>query len=310
MMMDNKPIVSAILPTYNRAHLVGRSIRSVLNQTYRDFELIVVDDGSTDNTDEVVNGFNDPRIRYIRHEQNKGGSAARNTGIKAAQGEYIAFQDSDDEWLPEKLEKQMRIFEKASTRVGVVYTGFNLIKDDRKTYIPGPNIKITEGDLHEELLNGNFVATDAVVVRRECFEKIGVFDERLPRLQDWELFIRISKYYTFNYIDAPLLNAFFSHDSISANQDAFLKARKLILETHISTFKRNKHSLAKLQYSIGLHLCQDGNKHEGKGYLLQALRSNPLNIKYFVVVLAWIFGKSTYTNVVRLKRIIRPIDET
>lgn len=100
------PTVSVVIPTYNRAHLVGRAIQSVLNQTYQDFEIIVVDDGSTDNTEEVVKSFNDPRIRYIRHDQNRGGSAARNTGIKMARGEYIAFQDSDDEWLPEKLESR------------------------------------------------------------------------------------------------------------------------------------------------------------------------------------------------------------
>ena len=117
-MNGKTPKVSVIIPTYNRAHLVGRAIRSVLNQTYQDFEIIVVDDGSTDNTEEVVKSFNDPRIRYIRHEKNRGGSAACNTGIRAARGEYIAFQDSDDEWLPEKLEKQMQVFENTPTGVG------------------------------------------------------------------------------------------------------------------------------------------------------------------------------------------------
>ncbi len=302
-------IVSVILPTYNRAHLIARAIRSVLDQTYHDFELIVVDDASMDNTKEVIMGFNDPRIRYIRHELNRGGSAARNTGINAAHGEYIAFQDSDDEWLPEKLEKQMRIFEKASTQVGVVYTGFYLIKDDSRMYMPGQNIKIKKGNLHEELLNGNFVAADAVVIRKECFEKVGVFDESLPRLQDWELFIRISKYYIFDCIDEPLLNAFYSQDSISANQDAFFKASKLIIEKHIRTFKRNKYSLASWQYSIGFHLCQAGSKREGRMYLLRALRSNPFNIKYLVVALSWLFGENAYANVVRLKRIIRPLDK-
>jgi len=99
--MNKNPKVSVIIPTYNRAHLIGRAIQSVLNQTYQDFELIVVDDGSTDNTNEVIKEFSqkDKRILYIKHDKNKGGSAARNTGIKAARGEYIAFQDSDDEMV-------------------------------------------------------------------------------------------------------------------------------------------------------------------------------------------------------------------
>ena len=136
--MAEKPTVSVIIPTYNRAHLIDRSIQSVLNQTYQDFELIVVDDRSTDNTEDIIRQFRekDKRIKYIKHDKNKGGSAARNTRIKNSVGKYIVFQDSDDEWFPEKLEKQMKIFETASLEVGVVYTGFWRIKDNKKTYIP------------------------------------------------------------------------------------------------------------------------------------------------------------------------------
>lgn len=122
LIAKNNPKVSVIIPTYNRAHLIGRAIKSVLNQTYKDFEIIIVDDGSTDKTEEVVKDFKDERVRYIRREKNKGGSAARNTGIKAARGEYIAFQDSDDEWLPEKLEKQMKAFEAMAMAKPVIAT--------------------------------------------------------------------------------------------------------------------------------------------------------------------------------------------
>src|SRR4030042_5052103 len=105
------PTVSIIIPTYNRAHLVMRAINSVLDQSFQDFEIIIVDDASRDNTEKMVSGIRDKRIFYIRHEKNRGGSAARNTGIKQARGEYIAFLDSDDEWLPEKLEKQLKVLE-------------------------------------------------------------------------------------------------------------------------------------------------------------------------------------------------------
>lgn len=121
-MDQERPTVSVILPTYNRAHLLERAIQSVLDQTYPDFEIIVVDDASIDNTVNIIKGIINERIRYIRHEKNKGAAAARNTGIKLAKGKYIAFQDSDDEWLRDKLEKQIKIFETVSPEVGVVYT--------------------------------------------------------------------------------------------------------------------------------------------------------------------------------------------
>ena len=140
-MKNNSPKVSIILPTYNRAHIIEKAIQSVLNQTYQDFEIIIIDDGSKDDTKKIIRGFQekDNRIKYIRFEENKGAAAARNAGIKMSKGEYITFQDSDDEWLPEKLEKQMKIIETSSENI-VVYCGFWRIDGDEKTYIPDINI--------------------------------------------------------------------------------------------------------------------------------------------------------------------------
>lgn len=305
-MSEEKPTVSVIIPTYNRAHLVDRAIQSVLNQTYQDFELIVVDDGSTDSTEEVVRSIKDPRIRYTRHNQNRGGSAARNSGIKMARGKYIAFQDSDDEWLPEKLDKQMRVFENAPAEVGVVYTGFWRIEGEKKTYIPSDKITRKEGNIHGQLLKGNFVTTQATVVKRECFKKAGMFDEHLPRLQDWELFIRISKYYDFKCIDEPLVTSYFTPASISANQNALIEAQKLILEKHFQDPDKDKRLLSNMQYSVGNLLCQTGALNHGREYLFMAVKSNPLNIKYLAAAFASLFGAGAYAKVVQLKRMIRP----
>jgi len=296
------PTVSVILPTYNRAHLVGRAIQSVLNQTYRDFELIVVDDGSTDSTESVVKGLGDLRIRYIRCKQNKGGSAARNTGIRAAKGEYIAFQDSDDEWAPEKLEKQMMTFKTASYHVGVIYTGFYKIKNGIKTYIPSSDIKVTEGNIHDQLLKGNFVGTPMAMLRAECFKKTGLFDERLPRFQDWELFIRISDHYIFKLINEPLVSAFFSPDSISEDQGALITALKLITEIHFLPRRNRRKLISNMQYLIGNNLCKSGNMREGKMYLFQSLKSYPLNMKCIIAATVSLFGERYYISVCRLKR--------
>ncbi|MGC8603005.1 MAG: glycosyltransferase family 2 protein, partial [Desulfomonilaceae bacterium] len=115
-------LVSVIIPTYNRAHLIERAVNSVLEQTYDKLEIIVVDDGSTDNTGNVLSQLQDgdSRVRYIRHETNKGSQSARNTGIRNARGDYVAFLDSDDEWLPYKLEKQIPLFQNTERNIGVV----------------------------------------------------------------------------------------------------------------------------------------------------------------------------------------------
>ena len=297
--------VSITIPTYNRAHLLGRAIQSVLDQTYQDFEIIVVDDGSTDRAEEVVKSFDDERVRYIRHEVNKGCAAARNTGIKAARCEYIAFQDSDDEWLPDKLEKQMKVFEKVSPKVGVVYTGFWRIKNDKKTYIPSSKVSQKEGDIHKTLLKGNFVSPPAVVVKRECFKRAGMFDEELSPLEDWELWIRISKYYQFKFIDDPLVISYHQPDSISANQNAVFRARRLILEKHFEDIKENRQFLTSHYFSIGVALCSCGELGQGRGYLVKAVMAYPLNIRSLLLTFISLFGQGAFNKVIESYRKIR-----
>jgi glycosyltransferase involved in cell wall biosynthesis len=239
-MIINNANVSVIIPTYNRADVIGRALHSVLHQTYQDLEVIIVDDGSTDDTEVVVRSFRDARVRYIRHENKQGAPVARNTGIKAAKAEFIAFQDSDDEWLCDKLEKQIEAFSKASPETGVVYTGFLRIENTQATYYPSGDVNRLSGSILKALLHGNFITTQAALVRKDCFLKAGLFDEQLPRLQDWELFIRIAKYYKFICINEPLLLAFYSDDSITADSSKLAVALRLILNKHHDVFSKHK----------------------------------------------------------------------
>lgn len=144
-MIEEEPTVSVIIPTYNRAHTIKRAILSVLNQTYQGFEIIVVDDCSTDNTREVIEKFGDKRIRYIRKKANKGAAAAGNTGIKAVRGEYIVFLDSDDKWLPNKLDEQIKVLKVTSPKVGVVYTETQRLMRGQEFFIPNPKIDKKDG---------------------------------------------------------------------------------------------------------------------------------------------------------------------
>lgn len=293
-MSDEKPDVSVIIPTYNRANLVGRSIQSVLSQTYRDFEVIIVDDASKDNTEDIIKSFFDKRIRYIRHKENKGGSAARNTGIRLAKGEFLAFLDSDDEWLPEKLEKQIEVFQKTSSDVGVVYTGYYWIGNNTKTYTPPDRITQKDGNIQAALLKENFVTTSAALVKKECFEKLGLFDERFPALQDWELFIRFSKYYCFKCIDEPLAILYYQSASISGNQNVRTEAMKLIIEKHLKDFKKFNETLAKHYVSIGRQSYYNGYIYKGIKYYLKAIKANPLSIRLLLSIIITLFGRNVH----------------
>lgn len=239
-MIVDSPLVTVIIPTYNRGHVIRRALHSVLNQTYQNIEVIIVDDGSTDDTLAIIKSFDDPRIRYIHHVEKQGAPAARNTGIKAASADFIAFQDSDDEWLCEKLEKQMDVFRQAGPEVGVVYTGFLRLENNRASYYPSNDVSTLSGNILESLLHGNFVTTQAVVVRKDCFLKVGLFDEQLPRLQDWELFLRIAEHYKFVCINEPLLMAFYSPISITGDRSRLPIALKIILNKHHDLFSRNR----------------------------------------------------------------------
>ncbi len=299
---SGNPEVSVILPTYNRAHLIKRAIQSVLNQTYQNFEIIVVDDGSTDNTEEIVRDLNNQKIRYIRHNENKGAACARNTGIKVARGDYIAFQDSDDEWFPNKLERQMEVFKNAPLEVGVVYTGAWLIRNNKRIYRPLFTTKQREGNICKELFEERiaWMTTPVFIVRKECFNRLGLFEERLPSLSDWELWLRISKYYEFKYIDEPLVTQYYTANSISTDLNAHIEARKLILEKHFEEFKKNKESLARYFFNIGARLCSVGKIRQGIKYFLKSFKIFPFNLRPLLIILISIFGSTFYNKAMKL----------
>ncbi len=204
-MNSSNPKVSVVIPAYNRASVLSRAINSVLAQTYQDFEIIVVDDCSQDNIDEIMKSFVDSRINYIKHETNKGGNAARNTGIKVAKGELIAFLDSDDEWLATKLEKQVALF--ADPTIGLVYCGFNYIEEGND--IRQDRLTNLMNNYRQDLVVSNFVGTTSVaIVRKKLLNEINGFDEKMRSSQDWDLYLRLSDRCEFGCVSELLVNYF------------------------------------------------------------------------------------------------------
>lgn len=292
------PTVTVIIPTYNRAHVLIRSIRSVLDQTYQNFELIIVDDGSTDNTGEIVKRFVNDRLRYIRRNQSSGSPAApTNIGIKAARGEYIAVQDSDDEWLPGKLEKQMQVFNNASAKVGIVYTDMWKVSEaGNKEYRHSPRIMPEDGIIYKEALGYRVrnIGTVTLMIRKQCFDKAGLFDEKLPMYIDTELLIRMSRYYYFYHIEEPLVNNFTTANSVSSGREAYITARKLILEKYFEDIKKYRKILARHYFYIGSLLYANGEVQPARNYLIKAIVAYPLNIKLLLLAFISLFGQSGY----------------
>lgn len=226
--------VSIIIPTYNRADVLITSIQSVLQQTYTGFELLIVDDGSTDNTDTVVESIRDDRIRYLKMPENKGVAAARNEGIRQANYDYIAFQDSDDYWRPDKLEKQMA-FLTQRPETALLYCPYKCKKADGTTVlVPSSNIPPEEkqGDIYRYMLLRNTIGTPSVLVRRQCLEESGLFCESLTCLEDWELFLRISRDHEIAFQDEPMVHVNLSTDGVSHNISGYYEARCYMLARH------------------------------------------------------------------------------
>lgn len=197
--MDGKKFVSVVVASYNMGKYLPMAVQSVLAQTYPHLEVNVVDDGSTDNTREVIRQFDgDPRVRY-HHQENGGQAKAKNKGIIEAKGNFIAFLDADDLWTPDKLEKQLPLFD-ASEKIGVVYTNF-LCVDEKGSPLPTQKRSHYTGRISSRLLVDNFVTGMSSMVRKKCFDAVGLFDESIPMGIDYDLWLRISTKYEFEFLD-------------------------------------------------------------------------------------------------------------
>lgn len=242
--------ISVIIPTWNRAHKIVAAIDSVLAQSYGFYELIVVDDASTDHTDEVVRVYmeKDSRIRYHKQPVNGGAAAARNTGVQMSEADIIAFLDSDDIWLPEKLEKQMAYWE-LHPDYSLIYSKFRYREGSEGGYDPFADTdgKTMEGDLYLQLLESNVIGTPTVLVDKGAFLACGGFDESLRALEDWEFAVRFAKDYLIGFTDAYLTECMIERKtSVSADNEEHFRVRFRMLKDHREILEQN----GKLEYLI------------------------------------------------------------
>ena len=293
-----RPAVSIVLPTYNRGYCIRRSVDSILNQTFRDFELIVVDDGSTDDTKSIMESYADPRIVYIHNVGNRGQTPRLNQGLSVARADLIAFQDSDDEWMPEKLEKQVSAMRRLPPEVGIVYTDKWRCEPGRAPFHWRSPVNMPEdGIIFDKALDENVynIGPQSVLIRRECFDAVGLFDERLTNFNDWDLFVRISRRYLFHHIQEPLVNYNVSADAMTAlGERKAIEAIEVIFDKYQSDLVRLPAVLAKRAYWIGSFHMRNGNAAKGRAYIAKALRAQPFNPRYVVAAALSLLGCKAY----------------
>lgn len=232
--------VSIIIPSYNRAHLIGETIESVLSQSFSDFELIIVDDGSTDKTGDVVRKYQGP-IKYL-YQENQGRSSARNEGYKASQGEYICFLDSDDMLAPRMLEQQVALLD-SNPNLGFVYTDYQFV-DESGVPLPKPEIfrahPLRRGTIFRYLIYFDFIPPSTILSRRDSIDEAGLFDPSLEPAEDLDWLLRISRCYETDYLTEPL--CFFRKHAGSTPEVAIQDATIRVITKHLDD-KATKRSL-------------------------------------------------------------------
>ncbi len=275
------------MPTANRPALLKRAIQSALLFAPPDTEIIVVDDGQKERAQDVVSGFGDSRIHYVPHETARGGSAARNTGIKVAQGEFIAFLDDDDEWLPEKMQKQFVPFADTPHEVGFSVTGVLNVGDSGEMISEGPDG--TADFLPILLTRFKAFLTSTLIVKKYVFDEIGGFDETLPSHQESDLLLRIAQKYKGFGVPEPLVRMNMQSargEHIGGNLPRRIKGREMLLVKHKDLYRAHPTLLAKHYFWLGLWCRDAGEMAKAKKYFLKAftLTWNPRYLGHYLVV--------------------------
>ena len=275
------PTVSVIIPTYNRSQKLIRAVRSVLNQTFKDYEILVVDDGSGDDTYEALTHYM-PSIQYIRQPVNRGVSAARNTGIKSAAAPWIALLDSDDYWLKEKLHVQMEFIEQ---NPGIVACQTEEIwKRNGRRVNPKRRHRKPSGNIFAQSLKLCLVSPSSVILRKSLFDEVGLFDETLPAAEDYDLWLRITCRYPVFLIDKELVVKEGGHDDQLSRRfigmDRFrIRAIVKLIQSGILTLDQKRAAIEELSTKCriyGTGCIKRGRKKEGDFYisLLERITSN------------------------------------
>jgi len=296
--------VSVIIPAYNAMAYLPETVASVLGQTLKDFELIIVNDGSSDDVETWFSQLTDPRVRLIS-QSNQGLACARNTGIANTQGEYIAFLDADDLWEPTKLEKQLQLMEQ-NPAVGLAYTWVAYIDETGKSTGRVFSHQ-ADGQVWEQLIQHNIVECGSVaMVRRTCFDQVGVFDSQLTSFnvnEDWDMWLRIAAKYPFGVIKEPLVLYRQHSNGASKNWNAMEQSFQIVIEKAFASaapqqlhLKRKSYAAANLCLAWKPLQCRDKDYRKSQYFRQQAVYHYPavrfsveyLRLSLAIAIMRWL----------------------
>lgn len=303
------PKVSVIMPAYNRADILPRTIKSVLNQTYKDFELIIINDGSTDNTGDVVREIakNDSRIKYI-YQANSGGAAnPKNQAFLLSSGEFIAYLDHDDEWLPTKLEKQLALFKNSADKnLGLVSCNVLIVNSNNNSNKNSRGVhKMHKFHSIRDLLleGGNYAfSNSSVMISRVVVEKIGPRDESLKLFEDQDIFIRIAAAgYNFDFVDEVLVNYYIDDENLSRDFTKAAPDYERFVDKHRKLLSTYPDILAIHYRHLGTMNFLAGKPREARGYFIKSLKTD-FTWRNLLTAACSLFGKNIYLSLLNAKK--------
>lgn len=293
------PKISVIIPTKNRADYVAKAIKSVLNQTFQDFEILIIDGGSTNATKEILRNFVDARILYFSQKDKKGVSAARNLGINQSRGQFISFLDDDDVWMPRKLEKQIALL-RQNKSFSVVYGLSSYVIQSDGRVIGLYNRPNFIGGIYPRILEENIIGNcSSILIRKECFE-MELFDVDLPAAEDWDLWIRLAKKFCFKPIDEPL-DAYRLHgERLTRSYYGVLHAAKTMFKKYsedIYSSPNCHEALRRWHLLLGLAYLQSGDKTHARAEYVSAISMNPRSVQCYIRYLLCFIGPEPYNSI-------------
>lgn len=281
-----KTNIDVIIPVYNGQDYIAQAIQSVLKQTYLPANLIIINDGSTDTTQQIIDKIkseNNTAVNIIIHQQiNKGLSAARNAGISFSTSYFLAFLDADDCWLPEKLKKQTEVFHQTEfENTGLVYCNYKVIDENGDDNPLAEVIRVKtdiRGKVFDKITRGNFISGSGsgVMVKRACFEKVGVFDENLKAFEDWDMWLKIAQEFEFDYTEEILLEIR-QHSESMQKDETHMNKNALLFYKKWLPFVTDKETLRQWAFRIAKPVYANGFKDEYFSVIKSVFSSAELN---------------------------------